>query len=54
MAWLAARTGRPQVYLGWARRAYAVYEGLTYHRGRLAPLFDRMERTRGPGPDGQG
>ncbi|WP_207101109.1 Coenzyme F420 hydrogenase/dehydrogenase, beta subunit C-terminal domain [Paracoccus shandongensis] len=44
MAWLAARTGRPQIYLAWARWAYAVYEGLTYHRGRLAPPFDRIER----------
>ena len=40
----AAATGRPQVYVGWARQAYVVYEGLTYCRGRLAPLFDRIER----------
>ena len=44
MARLAAATGRPQVYVGWARQAYVVYEGLTYCRGRLAPLFDRIER----------
>jgi coenzyme F420-reducing hydrogenase beta subunit len=44
IARLAAATGRPQVYVGWARQAYVVYEGLTYCRGRLAPLFDRIER----------
>ena len=45
MAWLAARTGRPRIYLGWARRAYALYEGLTYDRGPLAPLIGRIERA---------
>lgn len=44
MARLAAATGRPQIYVGWARQVYGVYEGLTYCRGRLAPLFDRIER----------
>ena len=52
MAWLAARTGRPQLYLGWARRTYAVYEGLTYDRGRFAPLFSRIERVAGRRKDG--
>lgn len=46
MAWAAARLGRPGVYLRWARAAYAFYEGLTYSRGRLAPLFKRLERNR--------
>lgn len=54
MAWIAARTGRPQVYLAWARQAYAVYEGLTYQRGRLAPLFDRIERLQGRGQENEG
>lgn len=44
MARLAAITGRPRIYVGWARRAYALYEALTYHRGRLAPILDRIER----------
>ena len=48
MARLAAITGRPQIYVGWARRAYALYEALTYHRGRLAPILDRIERMTKP------
>jgi hypothetical protein len=44
LAWLAARLERPQLYLAWARAAYVVYEGLAYARGRLAPLFERIER----------
>ncbi|WP_112872794.1 Coenzyme F420 hydrogenase/dehydrogenase, beta subunit C-terminal domain [Paracoccus endophyticus] len=51
MARLAAVTGRPGLYVGWARRAYAVYEALTYRRGPLAPLFDRIERRLGLRPD---
>lgn len=51
MARLACRSGRPGLYTGWARRAYAVYEGLTYDRGRLAPLFARLERRLGGGTD---
>lgn len=43
VAWLAALLDRPQLYIGWARTAYVVYEGLTYSRGRLGRLFDRME-----------
>ncbi|WP_370515414.1 Coenzyme F420 hydrogenase/dehydrogenase, beta subunit C-terminal domain [Paracoccus sp. S-4012] len=49
MAWAAARAGRPGLYLGWARGAYAVYEGLTYARGPLARTFDRLERRKGGG-----
>lgn len=45
MAWLAAAAGRPQIYVGWASQAYSVYEGLTYCRGRLAPVFDRIGRV---------
>lgn len=44
MARMAAWTGRPRIYIFWARWAYRVYEGLTYHRGPLAPLFERIER----------
>ena len=47
MARLAAVTGRPGLYVGWARRVYAIYEGLIYRRGPLAPLFDRIERRLG-------
>jgi coenzyme F420-reducing hydrogenase beta subunit len=41
---LAARLLRaPGLYLGWARCAAAIYQGLTYSRGRLGALFDRIE-----------
>jgi coenzyme F420-reducing hydrogenase beta subunit len=40
--WLARSTGMPQLYLGWARAALAVYQGLAYSRGRLGRLLDRV------------
>lgn len=44
----AARLLRmPHLYTGWARGALALYQALTYSRGRLGALFDRVEaRTR--------
>lgn len=41
MARLAVLT-RPAVYVRWAWGAYRLYEGLTYDRGRLAPLLRRL------------
>ena len=52
MADLAVRTGRPGIYLRWAWAAYRVYEGLVYARGRLGPLFDRLERLSSRGRRG--
>jgi coenzyme F420-reducing hydrogenase beta subunit len=39
---LARLTGRPTIYLRWARAAVAVYHGLAYSRGRLGELVDRL------------
>jgi coenzyme F420-reducing hydrogenase beta subunit len=44
IAWLAQRIHRPQLYVRWARGVYTIYEGLIYSRGRLGPLFDKLER----------
>lgn len=43
MAWAARRSGMPILYVGWARSALAVYQGLAYRRGRVGRLFDRIE-----------
>lgn len=42
MAWLARRTGRPQVYIRWARTALTVYHGLAYYRGKLGEWVQRL------------
>ncbi len=42
---LARTLDAPRLYTGWARAALAVYQGLTYSRGRLGAWFDRLERT---------
>ncbi len=39
--WLARVSGRPQVYVRWARAAAAVYHALAYSRGRLGRLVAR-------------
>lgn len=39
---VARSTRTPQLYLGWARAALAVYQGLAYSRGRLGRLLDRV------------
>ena len=40
---LARLTGRPGLYVGWARAAAAVYHALAYSRGPLGRLVDRAE-----------
>lgn len=42
----AERTGRPALYVRWAWGVYRLYEGVTYARGRLGPLFDRLDVLR--------
>jgi coenzyme F420-reducing hydrogenase beta subunit len=39
---LARSTRMPKLYLGWARAALALYQGLAYSRGRLGRLLDRI------------
>jgi coenzyme F420-reducing hydrogenase beta subunit len=39
--WLARLTGRPQLYVRWARAAVIVYHALAYSRGRLGRLIAR-------------
>jgi coenzyme F420-reducing hydrogenase beta subunit len=39
--WLARLTGRPQLYVRWARLAVTVYHALAYSRGRLGRLIAR-------------
>ena len=39
---LAGLTGRPNVYVHWARAAVAVYHALAYSRGKLGELVDRL------------
>lgn len=39
--WLARVSGRPQLYVLWARAAAAVYHALAYSRGRLGRLVAR-------------
>jgi coenzyme F420-reducing hydrogenase beta subunit len=41
---LAQRLERPAIYLVWARASLALYQALTYSRGRLGRLIDRIER----------
>lgn len=43
---VARLSGRPQVYVGWARRTLGLYHGLAYSRGRLGMLADRLEGAR--------
>jgi len=45
MAWAARRSGRPRLYVGWASAALALYQGLTYGRGRIGRALDRIEGT---------
>jgi coenzyme F420-reducing hydrogenase beta subunit len=40
--WLARTARTPRLYLAWARLALATYQGLTYSRGRLGRLLDRL------------
>ncbi|MGH2367256.1 MAG: Coenzyme F420 hydrogenase/dehydrogenase, beta subunit C-terminal domain, partial [Chloroflexota bacterium] len=40
--WLARLTGRPEVYIRWARTALTIYHGLAYSRGKLGGLIERL------------
>ncbi len=42
LAWLSARTGRPGLYLHWARPALAFYRSLAWSHGRLGGWIDRV------------
>jgi len=44
VSWLAARTGRPELYIRWARASVSVYHGLAYSRGKVGELVDRLRR----------
>jgi coenzyme F420-reducing hydrogenase beta subunit len=35
---------RPQLFLSWGRMMLKLYHGLTYSRGRIGAVFDRLER----------
>jgi coenzyme F420-reducing hydrogenase beta subunit len=39
---LASRTGRPQIYIKWAKMAAAIYHGLAYHRGKIGEIAKRL------------
>jgi len=41
--------GLPRLYIAWGSLALKVYQGLTYSRGRLGALFDRIEARLGRG-----
>jgi coenzyme F420-reducing hydrogenase beta subunit len=45
-AWAAARFDAPAFYTRWAGAALRFYQALTYSRGRLGALFDRIEKAR--------
>lgn len=42
MAWLAHRTGRPALYVLWARAMLGLYGAVTYGRGRLGAMLARI------------
>ena len=42
MMWLARKLRMPAIYVGWARAALALYQALTYSRGRIGALIDRV------------
>ncbi len=39
---LARKTGKPQLYIFWARMAAAVYHGLAYHHGKPGEMLKRF------------
>ncbi len=51
---LARLLGRPGLYIGWARVALAIYQGLAYSRGRFGALADRVEQLLGGGAGPRG
>ena len=48
--WLARITGRPGLYIGWARGSLAIYHGLAYSRGRIGALVERLRFGKAPPP----
>ena len=44
LAAAARATGQPWLYVGWARAALSLYQGLIYARGRTGKVMDRIER----------
>lgn len=44
---LAKLTGLPRLYTAWARAWLSLYQALTYSRGRLGTLIDRIEASPG-------
>ncbi len=42
--WLARTLRLPGLYLGWARTSLRLYQAITYSRGPLGRLVDRVER----------
>lgn len=45
--WLARTLRLPGLYLGWARTSLRLYQAITYSRGPLGRLVDRVERRLG-------
>jgi coenzyme F420-reducing hydrogenase beta subunit len=43
--YLARRTRRPGIYIRWARGMLTIYQGLTYSRGAMGKVFDRIFET---------
>jgi coenzyme F420-reducing hydrogenase beta subunit len=44
LAWAARKSGRSDLYTKWATAMLRFYQALTYSRGRLGALFDRLEK----------
>lgn len=42
---LARELERPSLYIRWGRATLALYQGLTYSRGRIGAAMDRIERA---------
>jgi hypothetical protein len=43
--WLARALGLPGLYISWARVSLALYQALTWSRGPLGRLLDRLLPT---------
>lgn len=43
---LARKTGKPQLYIIWARMAAAVYHGLAYHHGKPGEMLKRFSELK--------
>ena len=40
--WAARLTRLPGLYIGWARTALTIYQGLTWSRGPIGSLIDKV------------